>query len=237
MERLLADEPLFLAVAIHASRLEGRRRDRCLGRVLCVFAAMPSVELCRKTRPHSILRRLSGPDLIADIKNVPSYERVSKTNLRTIWATVVAFAALGACVNATPSREEFVALDDQGAVIATVTLQQPLPPHDTSFTFTGPSAYASGTAGTVQPMTFEVAGAFQCHWSTLIVICQTGERNPAPAETAEGRDVRRLDADTILVASRPGSLAGDFATFRNGRLVAFGVRDETGKEPWRYDLR
>jgi len=86
-------------------------------------------------------------------------------------------------------------------------------------------------------MTFEVAGAFQCHWSSLIVICQTAEQNPVLAQTDEGRDVRRLDAETILVADRPGSMAGDFATFRSGRLVAFGVRDEMGKEPWRYDIR
>ncbi len=161
---------------------------------------------------------------------------MSKANLQTIWATVVAFAALGACASATPSREEFVALDDQGAVIATVTLQQPLPAHDTSYTFTGPSASGQPST-TVQPMTFEVAGAFQCHWSTLVMICQTGERDPAPARVEGGGYVRRLDAETILVANEPGGSAGDFATFRNGRLVAFGVRDETGKEPWRYDLR
>lgn len=173
---------------------------------------------------------------IAAAQKVPSYERVSKSNLQTTWATVVAFAALGACASATPSREEFVALDDQGAVIATVTLQQPLPPHDTSLAFTGPSA-SGQPATTVQPMTFEVAGAFQCHWSTLIMICQTGERSPTPARVEGGGYVRRLDAETILVADEPGGSAGDFATFRNGRLVAFGVRDETGKEPWRYDLR
>lgn len=173
---------------------------------------------------------------IADLQPVPSYERVSKNNLQITWATVVALAALGACASPTPSREEFVALDDQGAVIATVTLRQPLPPHDTSLTFTGPSAPGQ-PATTIQPMTFEVAGAFQCHWSALIVICQTGEQNPAPAQTEEGREIRRLDAETIFVASAPGSSAGDFATFRNGRLVAFGARDETGKQPWRYDLR
>lgn len=161
---------------------------------------------------------------------------MSTSNPHTIWATVVAYAALGACVSATPSHEEFVVLDEQRAVIATVTLQQPLPPHDTSYTFTGPSA--SGQPATiVRPMTFEVAGAFRCHWSTLIMICQTGERNPAPARVEGGGYVRRLDAETILVANKPGGSAGDFATFRNGRLVAFGVRDETGKEPWRYDLR
>ena len=49
--------------------------------------------------------------------------------------------------------------------------------------------------------------------------------------------INNSGAETILVANEPGGSAGDFATFRNGRLVAFGVRDETGKEPWRYDLR
>ena len=173
---------------------------------------------------------------IADIQKVASYERVSQANLQTIWATIVAIAALSACASAPPSSEEFVALNEQGAVIATVTLQQPLPPHDTSFTFTGPSASGQPST-TVQPMTFEVAGAFHCHWSTLIMICESGERNPVPARVEGGGYVRRLDAETILVANEPGGSAGDFATFRNGRLVAFGVRDETGKEPWRYDLR
>jgi hypothetical protein len=167
---------------------------------------------------------------IADIKRVRSYERVSKTNLQPIWATVVAFVALGACASATPSRDKFVALDDQGAVIATVTLQQPLPPHDTTFVF------EDGGTQMTRPMTFSVAGAFQCHWSTMIMICQTGERNPAPAPLEGGGYVRRLDAETILVTDEPGGSAGDFATFRNGRLVAFGVRDEAGNEPWRYDL-
>ena len=161
---------------------------------------------------------------------------MSKSNLKTIWASHVTVAALSACASGSSSGAEFVALDDQGAVIATVTLPQPLPPHDTSFTFTGPSA-SGRPSTTVQPMAFEVSGAFRCHWSTLITICETGERNPAPARLEGGGHVRRLDAETILVANDPGGSAGDFATFRNGRLVAFGVRDETGKEPWRYDLR
>jgi hypothetical protein len=189
----------------------------------------------KEERFVALLKRV-GHRPIADVQKVPSYEPVSKTSLQNIWATVVAFAALSASASATPSRADFVALDSEGAVIATVTLQQPLPPHDTSFTFTGPSA--SGQPATiVWPMTFEVAGAFQCHWSTLIMICQTSERSPAPTRVEGGGYVRRLDSETILVANEPGGSAGDFATFRNGRLVAFGVRDEAGKEPWRYDLR
>lgn len=159
-----------------------------------------------------------------------------KSNKRPIWASLVILAAVGACASVSSAGARFVALDDQGTLIATVTLPQPLPHHDTSFTFTGPSASGQPST-TVQPLAFEVSGAFRCHWSTLVTICETGERNPAPARVEGGGYVRRLDAETILVANEPGGSAGDFATFRNGRLVAFGVRDETGKEPWRYELR
>ena len=84
-------------------------------------------------------------------------------------------------------------------------------------------------------MIFEDTGAFQCHWSKLITICKMAEQEPAETRLVAGGYVRRLDAETVIVSDAPGGVAGDFATFRDGRLVAFGVLDQSGATPWRYD--
>ena len=131
-------------------------------------------------------------------------------------------------------QQRFVARDEKGQIIATVTMKQPLPAHDTRLTFDGPSG--SEQAGSmVQPMVFEATGAYQCHWSSLIVICRTVGHGPVEARTVEGRYIHQLDAETVVVSDMPGGIAGDFATFRDGRLVAFGVLDQSGATPWRYD--
>lgn len=142
---------------------------------------------------------------------------------------------LSGCSHEHPSdQQRFVARDEKGQIIATVTMEQPLPARDASLTFDGPSG-SERAVSIVQPMTFETTGAFQCHWSSLIVICKTAEQAPTEARTAEGRYVRRLDGETVLVSDAPGGVAGDFATFREGRLIAFGVLDQSGATPWRYD--
>lgn len=146
------------------------------------------------------------------------------------------FGIVGGCAEDPPRKRDFVAMDDRGDIAATVTMEHPLPPQDTSLTFAGPSVDGRPSL-TVQPMTFETAGAFQCHWSTLVVICSTEEQDPAPAKTDEGLEVRRIDENTILVASTLGGLDGDFAQYRDGKLIAFGTRDELGQEAWRYDIR
>jgi len=133
----------------------------------------------------------------------------------------------------TTEQQRFVARDGKGQIIATVTLEQPLSAHDTSLTFDGPPE--PGHTVLVEPMTFEDAGTFQCHWSKLITICKTAEQEPAETRLAAGGYVRRLDAETVIVSDAPGGVAGDFATFRDGRLIAFGVRDQSGATPWRYD--
>lgn len=145
-----------------------------------------------------------------------------------------ALAALSGAGQAAADPACFISVDKEGRIIATVTLEQRLPPYDTALVFTGPY---SDPASISRPMTFETASAFRCHGSDLIVICQTAEQTPAQARISGGGYVRRLDADTILVSDTPGGMAGDFATFKNGQLVAFGVMDETGTTGWRYDAR
>jgi hypothetical protein len=130
-------------------------------------------------------------------------------------------------------KQRFVARDEKGQVIATVTLEQPLPAHDTSLTFDGPPE--PGHAVLVEPMTFEDTGEFQCHSSKLIIICKTAEQEPAETRLVSGGYVHRLDAETVIVSDAPGDVAGDFSIFRDGRLVAFGVLDHSGATPWRYD--
>lgn len=130
-------------------------------------------------------------------------------------------------------KQRFVARDEKGQVIATVIMEQPLPAHNTSLAFDGPPA--PGHAVLVEPMTFEDAGEFQCHWSKLIIICKTAEQEPAETRLVSGGYVRRLDAETVIVSDAPGDVAGDFSTFHDGRLVAFGVLDQSGATPWRYD--
>lgn len=154
----------------------------------------------------------------------------------TAWVSLIV-ATLAAGGGHTRDRvASYVAVDEVGGVIATIQMKRPLPLQDTSFEFTGPDAKGR-PATIVLPMTFEVAGQFQCHWSALIVICSTDAVNPAPARTQEGREIRRINESIILVANSPGDLSGDFATYKDGQLVAFGVRDDAGNEPWRYDLR
>ncbi|MFS0709943.1 hypothetical protein ABC417_04915 [Brevundimonas sp. 1P8-tot-C-2] len=139
----------------------------------------------------------------------------------------------GGCGEPMSEQQRFVARDEKGQVIATVTMEQPLPAHDTSLTFDGPPE--PGQVVLVEPMTFEDTGAFQCHWSKLIAICKTDEQEPAETRLVAGGYVRRLDAATVIVSDAPGDVAGDFATFHGGRLVAFGVLDRTGATAWRYD--
>jgi len=156
-------------------------------------------------------------------------------NMHAVRILVGATLVLGGCSDEpTSEQQRFVARDETGQVIATVTIEQPLPTHDSSLTFAGPSG-SEQAVSMVQPMAFEATGAFQCHWSSLIVICRTAEQEPAEARTVEGRYIRRLDAETIIVSDIPDGVAGDFATFRDGRLVAFGVLDQSGATPWRYD--
>lgn len=130
-------------------------------------------------------------------------------------------------------KQQFAACDEKGQVIATVTMEQPLPAHDTSLTFDGPPEPRHAVL--VEPMTFEDTGEFQCHWSKLIIICKTAEQEPAETRLVSGGYVRRLDAETVIVSDAPGDVAGDFSIFRDGRLVAFGVLDQSGATPWRYD--
>lgn len=172
---------------------------------------------------------------LADIQCVRSYPQMALFNLLPIG--IVAGTSLvlsGSSGQPASEQQRFAAHDETGHVIATVTMAQPLPAHDTSLNFKGPSESAQ-PASMVQPMVFEATGAFQCHWSSLIVICRTAEHTPAEARTTEGRYVRRLDAETVLVSDTPGGLAGDFTTYRDGRLIAFGVLDQSGATPWRYD--
>ena len=128
-------------------------------------------------------------------------------------------------------RERFVAKDEAGRTIASVTLEQPLPTHDTTLVF------EDGEASLTRPMTFETAGAFQCHWSDLVMICRSEALAPDEARGDGGGYVRRLSSDTILVADESGGLSGDFSRYQDGRLVSFGVMDETGTVGWHYDLR
>jgi len=155
-------------------------------------------------------------------------------DLPSVRILVGATLVLGGCSDEpTTEQQRFVARDEKGHVIATVTIAHPLPAHDTSLTFDGPAE--PGHTVLVEPMTFEDAGAFQCHWSKLITICKTAEQYPAETRLVAGGYVRRLDAETVIVSDVPSGVAGDFATFRDGRLVAFGVLNQSGATPWRYD--
>lgn len=137
--------------------------------------------------------------------------------------------ALAACSGF--GRERFVAKDEAGRTIASVTLEQPLPAHDTTLIFD------DGGASLTRPMSFETAGAFECHWSDLVMICRSEAAAPDEARVEGGGYVRRLSSDTILVANESGGRSGDFSRYQNGRLVSFGVMDETGTVGWHYDLR
>lgn len=155
-------------------------------------------------------------------------------DLQAVRILVGATLVLGGCSDEpTSEQQRFVARDEKGQVIATVIMEQPLPAHDISLTFDAPPE--PGHTVLVEPMTFEDTGAFQCHWSKLITICKTAEQEPAETRLVAGGYVRRLDAETIIVSDAPGDVAGDFATFHDGRLVAFGVLDQSGATPWRYD--
>jgi hypothetical protein len=127
-------------------------------------------------------------------------------------------------------RERFIAVDEAGRTIATVTLEQPLPTHDTTFVF------EDGEHTLTRPMTFETAGAFQCHWSDLVMICRSEAVTPPEARVDGGGYVRRLSSNTVLVAVERGGLSGDYSRYHDGRLVSFGVMDETGAIGWHYDL-
>lgn len=137
--------------------------------------------------------------------------------------------ALAGCFGSV--RDRFVAKDEAGRTIASVTLEQPLPKHDTTLVF------EDGEASWTRPMTFETAGAFQCHWSDLVMICRSEAVAPGEARVDGGGYVRRLSSNTILVANESGGLSGDFSRYQGGRLVSFGVMDETGTVGWHYDLR
>ncbi|WP_417232541.1 hypothetical protein [Brevundimonas sp.] len=154
------------------------------------------------------------------------------------WGLLGASAALvgGACQDA-GNRERYVSRDETGKVIASVTLDQPLPDRDTTFVFDDSPSASGDSAPLTRPMTFLVAGAFRCHWSDLITICQTTEPTPTRVPIEGGGYVRRLSDDTILVSNTATGLSGDFSTFRGEKLVAFGVMDETGSVPWRYDAQ
>ena len=108
-------------------------------------------------------------------------------------------------------KQRFVARDEKGQVIATVIMEQPLPAHNTSLAFDGPPA--PGHAVLVEPMTFEDAGEFQCHWSKLIIICKTAEQEPAETRLVSGGYVRRLDAETVIVSDAPGDGCRRFLYF------------------------
>ena len=138
-------------------------------------------------------------------------------------------AALAACSGS--GRERFIAKDEAGRTIASVTLEHPLPTHDTSLVF------EDGEASLTRPMTFETAGAFQCHWSDLVMICRSEAVAPDEVRVDGGGYVRRLSSNTILVANESGGLSGDFSRYQGARLVSFGVMDETGTVGWHYDLR
>ena len=128
-------------------------------------------------------------------------------------------------------RERFIAVDEAGRTIASVTLEQPLPTHDTTLVF------EDGEHTSTRPMTFGTAGAFQCHYSSLVTICRSEAIAPDEAPVEGGGYVRRLSSNTILVAIEKGGLTGDFSRYQDGRLVSFGVMDETGTVGWHYDLR
>lgn len=144
------------------------------------------------------------------------------------FVTIGVMVALAACSGL--GRERFVARDEAGRTIASVTLEQPLPTHDTTFVF------EDGKASLTRPMTFETAGDFLCHWSDLVIICRSEALAPGEARVDGGGHVRRLSSDTILVANESGGHSGDFSRYQDGRLVSFGVMDETGAVAWHYDL-
>nr|WP_314438022.1 hypothetical protein [uncultured Brevundimonas sp.] len=155
-------------------------------------------------------------------------------DLQAVRILVGATLVLGGCADKpTTEQQRFVARDEKGQIIATVTIEKTLPTHDTSLTFDGPPE--PGHSIFVEPMTFEDSGAFQCHRSKLITICKTAEQDPPETRLVAGGYVRRLDAETVIVSNAPGGVSGDFATFRDGRLVAFGALDQSGATPWRYD--
>lgn len=148
--------------------------------------------------------------------------------IRTASALLTALTfVLGGCAGATHQVFQYARPSDGS--ISTVTLSLPLPDHDTGFVF------REGENGFARPLTYEVAGAFECHWSDLIVICRTGASSPPEAMTNDGRYVRRLADGTVLVANRSGGHSGDFARYDRGRLVAFGAVGDEGVVRWRYD--
>lgn len=181
------------------------------------------------------MRRTAMP--VDAILLVRSYAWVTAKKFHSLWATAGAIAALSGCATqSVAGPDHFVAVDEQKHLVATVLLEQPLASFDTSLTFAGPPG-PGPSASIVLPMKFEVAGAFLCLRSSLIVICRTAEHAPPQARTEDGSYVRRLNTDTILVSDTPEGFAGDFARFRNQRLIAFGVMDDAGAEAWRYDLQ